>query len=301
MAFALRDRWLVAGVLVALGVMSQEFAILVAVPLFFMAPGKRRREFFVGVTSTVILALAALATVSSPRLVWDALFGSIYTSTSDTVVMTLHLHGSALVFITKVLPVLISVVVSWWVVARRSFALRPVVLTSLVAVSLTLRLVFEQNMFGYYYMALAVTLVGLNVIEGRIRSSLVAWLVMVFLTYLAGTTTTFVQLQRASWGNEAQQIAAPLVALLAVAIIGFGLACRARFVGASRLGRRAGRFRPGMAVNERSPQPVCIADGVADPPCLHWRAARRSPLARSPGPRRADATTELPPAIRTRR
>jgi Glycosyltransferase family 87 len=229
MAFALRDRWLIAGVLVTLGVMSQEFALLVAVPLLFIAPARRRPVFLVGAASTAILALAALLIGSSPRLVWDALFGSIYTSTTDTVVMALHLHGSPLVLLSKVLPVLISVVVSWRVVARRSTeAQGPVVLASLVAVSLSLRLVFEQNMFGYYYMALAVALVALSVIECRIRSSLVAWLFMVSLTYLAGITTTFVQLQRAPWGNDAQQAAVPLVILLALAMIGFGLARRAR-------------------------------------------------------------------------
>ena len=54
-------------------------------------------------------------------------------------------------------------------------------LISLVATSLALRLVFEQNIFGYYFMALCVTLVLLDVISGRIRGELVAWLALITL------------------------------------------------------------------------------------------------------------------------
>ena len=47
--------------------------------------------------------------------------------------------------------------------------LQPAVLIALVALSLSFRLVFEDNVFSYYYMALAVTLVLLDVVGGRIR------------------------------------------------------------------------------------------------------------------------------------
>ncbi len=47
---------------------------------------------------------------------------------------------------------------------------------SLVAGSLSLRLVFEVNWFSYYFMALAVTLVLLEATQGSIRRTVVAWL-----------------------------------------------------------------------------------------------------------------------------
>ena len=54
-------------------------------------------------------------------------------------------------------------------------SLEPVPLLSLVAVSLALRLVFEANLFTYYFMALAVTLALLEVTQGSIRRTVAAW------------------------------------------------------------------------------------------------------------------------------
>lgn len=71
-----------------------------------------------------------------------------------------------------------------WAVRRIGPAvLEPVPLMSLIAASLSLRLVFEENLFGYYFMALAVSLVVLDILCGRIRERLVAWLVLVALAF----------------------------------------------------------------------------------------------------------------------
>jgi len=64
-----------------------------------------------------------------------------------------------------------------------SAALEPLPLVSLIATSLSLRLVFEVNMIGYYLMAMAVSLVMLDVIRGRISLLLVGWLGLVFLAF----------------------------------------------------------------------------------------------------------------------
>ncbi len=61
--------------------------------------------------------------------------------------------------------------------------LEPVPLISLIATSLSFRLVFEQNLFGYYFMALAVLLIVLDAVNGRIRGQLVAWLSLVLLAF----------------------------------------------------------------------------------------------------------------------
>ena len=45
LACALRDRWIGAGILVALAVLSQQFALLVAAPLLVLAPGRRRVSY----------------------------------------------------------------------------------------------------------------------------------------------------------------------------------------------------------------------------------------------------------------
>ena len=57
-------------------------------------------------------------------------------------------------------------------------------LLSLVALSLGLRLVFEQQIFEYYFMALSVSLILLDVMRGRVRGTLVAWLLLVPTVFL---------------------------------------------------------------------------------------------------------------------
>jgi hypothetical protein len=54
--------------------------------------------------------------------------------------------------------------------------LSPVVLLSLVATSLAFRLAFEENLFGYYFMATAIALILLDVASGRLREVTIAWL-----------------------------------------------------------------------------------------------------------------------------
>jgi hypothetical protein len=88
-----------------------------------------------------------------------------------------------------------------------------------VALSLGFRLVFEQALFGYYFMALAVTLVLLDVVVGHIRRSLVCWLAMVTLVFLVGPTTSHAVLHRSSWGHGVQVALTPVVVVLAVLVI----------------------------------------------------------------------------------
>ncbi len=46
-----------------------------------------------------------------------------------------------------------------------------------------MRLVFEEGLFGYKFLALAVMLIILGVVQGRIRGQLVAWLALVCLAF----------------------------------------------------------------------------------------------------------------------
>ena len=80
-----------------------------------------------------------------------------------------HVRGGAsLLLASRLPPLVLSLALAWYVVRRLGpAALQPAVLISLVAVSLSFRLVFEDNIFSYYYMALAVTLVILDVVRGR--------------------------------------------------------------------------------------------------------------------------------------
>jgi hypothetical protein len=221
MAFALRKSWVIAGVFIALAVFSQQFAVLIAVPVLFLAPAERRWAFLGGAAGTAAIALLLLFLEASSRAVGSAFIGTGNTSTSDTLLMTLHLHGAPLVVLSRLAPVLVSIVLSWFVVRRFGPEFGPATLLSLVGLSLSLRLVFEQAIYGYYFMALVVLLLLLDVVVGHIRASFVAWLLMLTATYLAGPTTTFVQLYRVAWGPHAQYWITPIIGVIALVMIFF--------------------------------------------------------------------------------
>jgi hypothetical protein len=192
LACARRSWWLGAGVLIGLAVTSQQFALLVLVPLFVLAPGVQRIKY-------TIAACAAMAAVIVPMLVLTAggalhaaLYGSSLvtiganniSATGGTVVWETHLQGEPLFLIVRILPIVLSMVVAWK--ARRHFGaatLDAVPLLTIVGTSLLLRLVFEENIFGYYFMAVATVILLLDVLRGRIRGGTVAWLGLVTLVF----------------------------------------------------------------------------------------------------------------------
>ena len=84
----------------------------------------------------------------------------------------------------RALPILVSMGIAWWAHRRLGpRVLEPLPVVSLLATCLSLRLVFEEGLFGYKFMALAVMLVLVAVVRGRIRGGLVAWLVLTSLAF----------------------------------------------------------------------------------------------------------------------
>ena len=107
-----------------------------------------------------------------------------------TVLWELDLHGAPLVLLSRIAPIalfprdrLVDAAT-----ARHDSRLEPVALISLIAVCVSLRLVFEQQLFGYYFMALSVSLIVLDVVRGHLRSTLAAWLATTSVVYLLGST-----------------------------------------------------------------------------------------------------------------
>jgi hypothetical protein len=215
-----RGSWIGAGVLIALATLTQQFALLVAAPLLVVAPANRRWRYVGAAAGTTALALLALLVSSSSRAAGTALMGSANTGGAGTVLSALHLHGGIMVFASRIVPLELSLVLAWWVGRRLGpSVLEPAPLLSLVALSLSLRLVFDQWLYGYYFMALAVVLVLLDVVGGRIRSSLVAWLAAVSVVFLIGPTTSDAVWAAVHWGGDVQRLLAPVVIVVAVAVI----------------------------------------------------------------------------------
>ena len=163
-----RGHWVWAGVLLGLAVTSQQFALLVLAPLFVVAPGRQRWRLLVsvGVAGAVIFLPVLVAT--SGRAIHAEILGTGDSATlGGTVLWELRLHGAALVFFSRMLPILVAVGLAWWALRRLGPGImQPVPFLSLVATSLSMRLVFEQGLFPYKFMALGVMLVLLAVARG---------------------------------------------------------------------------------------------------------------------------------------
>lgn len=183
---ALRGSWVGAGVLIGLAVLSQQFALLVGAPLFVLAPRHRRFAFGEAAAFTLAAVAAPLMVTSSGSAAHAILFGTGTTGgVGGTALWELGLHGVPLLLLSRVAPLALAALIAYGAGRRLGpAALEPVPLVSLIALSLGLRLVFEQNFYEYYLMALCVALVMLDVVRGRLRSSLLAWLVVVPVVYL---------------------------------------------------------------------------------------------------------------------
>ncbi len=219
MSCARRGTWMIGGVLVALAVLTQQFALLVAAPLLVLAPGRQRLAFAGGAVGTTILVALPLLVANPGGAIHAIVFGTGNTGgIGGTVLWELNLHGAPLVLLSRILPIGLSLVIAWWTVRRLgSVALKPAALIALMAVCLSLRLPFEQQIFGYYFMALSVALVLLDVVRGHIRGSLVAWLVTVSMVYLLGSDA--LSLLRPPWSTIVQDLIPLAVIILAALLI----------------------------------------------------------------------------------
>ena len=185
MACALRGRWVWVGILLGLAVTSQQFALLALVPLFVVAPSNRRLKFASATIATAAVVILPLGVLTSGRAFGAAVVGSGFTrSDGGTVLWELHLHGPLLFTFSRLVPVALSLALAWWALRKLGPAvLEPVLLISLIAASLCFRLIFEENLFGYYFMAVAVLLVVLDVVRGRIRGTTLAWIALATLAF----------------------------------------------------------------------------------------------------------------------
>ena len=89
-------------------------------------------------------------------------------SIGGTALWELSHRGPAVVVGSRVLPVVLALGLSWWVTRRVGpAALSAPAMVSLAAASLSLRLIFEQNLLPYYFMALVVALLLVDVAGDR--------------------------------------------------------------------------------------------------------------------------------------
>ena len=214
-----RGSWWWAGALLGLAVTSQQFALLILAPLLVIVPGSARAKMLLSaICSAAVIDLSFIATTSGRA--WGAILIGTgnFRSFGGTVLWELHTHGALLVALSRFAPIGVSMVLAWYVLRRLGPAvLDPVPLVSLIATCLSLRLVFEQNLFGYYFMALAVSLILLDVIRGRLRWELLVWIGLVTVEFplLRGT----LYFDAPSWGTQVDRAAPLAFAAILLALI----------------------------------------------------------------------------------
>lgn len=180
-----RDSWTWAGVLIGLAFESQQFTILVAVTMLAIAPRGRRLRFATGAIGAVAAIGIPLVAISSGRALKSVLVGTGLSPSLDrTLLVEIRPGGTVLTYVARFMPILTAFGFSLWVVRRiGQRVLAADSLIAIVTVALCLRLIFELNLWGYYFMPLSVTLVLLDVVKGRIRGSTIAWLALVALVF----------------------------------------------------------------------------------------------------------------------
>jgi hypothetical protein len=158
---------------------TKQYSLLALAPLLVVAPRRDRWRFLLAAVCVAAAILVPFAIVIGKGAV-DAIAATRATpGGTGTFVGRLHLHGAELVAASRVLPLALAAAAAGWARLRLGPRIyRPQALVALLAVSLALRLVFEVNLFGYYFMPTAVALIALDIVGGRLRIETIGWILV---------------------------------------------------------------------------------------------------------------------------
>ncbi|MGC8498555.1 MAG: hypothetical protein ACP5OV_03520 [Acidimicrobiales bacterium] len=223
-AAALRRRWGWAGVALGLAVTTHQFALLLAVPFLVLVPRAAWWRYVAGLAAAVAVVDLPFLVATAGRAARAIVIGSGFTrSYGGTVVWELTQRGASLFALSRVAPILAGVAL----VALARWRLGDAVyesttLLSLVGVLLGLRLVFEVNLWSYYFAALATLILVVEAQRERWRPAVAFWwltLWMAFDPLPAGfqTNSTILDIHLRIWGPTYLTLAATVVVLLGTA------------------------------------------------------------------------------------
>lgn len=176
----LRQRWAWCGVALGLAVCSQQFALLAAVPLVILAPRSAWWRLASGAVAAVAVVDGSILVATGGRSIETVLLGSSRAGQDirahgGTVVAGMGLHGLAIFLVARVAPLVAAAIFALWLRRRCVAAPGADLVVAAVASGLLTRLVFEENIFGYYFMAFAVALLITEVSRRQLRWGVVAW------------------------------------------------------------------------------------------------------------------------------
>ena len=177
-AQTLRRRWVVAGAVFGLAILTKQFAILLVLPALAVAPGAGAR-LRLG-AATIVVAAAGLLPflVSAPWATLENFSGfSAGGAVSGATVLTLSgVSGSVASAVARDAPVLFAVAVCLWALSRRGpWLSRPDALVALGLACVSGRLVFESVVFPYYLLARSALFFMLDLVTRRSPYRSLAW------------------------------------------------------------------------------------------------------------------------------
>ena len=175
-AFVLRDRWVGAGLVLGLAVLSQQFTLLILIPLLVIAPRPKLLKILRGTACSLVLVGVPLLAVTSGRAITSIIFGTGDVGATNVPFYGIPLHNSLELASLRLIPIALCALVAWWALDRLAErTLEPIALLSLLSLSLALRLVFEVSIFGYYLMSVSVLLLLVEIAVGRIKVTYIVW------------------------------------------------------------------------------------------------------------------------------
>ncbi len=223
-AAALRSRWGWAGVALGLAVATHQFALLVAVPFLVVVPRAAWWRYVAGLAAAVGAVDLPFLVATAGRAARAIVIGSGFTrSYGGTVVWELTQRGASLFALSRVAPILAGVALA--VVVRRRLGdqiYESTTLLSLVGVLLGLRLVFEVNLWDYYFAALATLILIVEAQRERWRPAVAFWWLTVWMAFdplPAGfqTNSTILDIHLRIWGPTYLTLAATVAVVLGTA------------------------------------------------------------------------------------
>jgi hypothetical protein len=218
-ALVLRRKWIAAGALFGLAVLTKQYALLLLLPALATAPGTGPRLRVAATAAVVFAAGIAPFFLSAPHATLANFSGfSAGGAVSGFTLLSLSgVTGSAASAIARDAPVVFALGVCIWSVRRGAWTNRPVVLVALGLACVGGRLVFESVIFPYYLLASSVLFFLLDLVAQRTPHRSLAW---------SAGAAFFVAI---SPGNRAIDALGTLV--LAVLAVASGLAEVARLSG----------------------------------------------------------------------
>lgn len=171
-----RGRISASGVWLGLALTAQQFAVLVVATVvvsLVLAQRKELTKFIMGVAVAVLVVSGPFVAASGLRAVRTVLLGSSRVGSDisaygGTIVFSLGLRGVPDFLVARVVPIIASAVLAWIVMRTPNIRKSPThIVVALATAALLCRLIFEVNLFGYYFMASVVGLVICEVLRGQ--------------------------------------------------------------------------------------------------------------------------------------